>query len=135
MTPPKPQDWIILGLAFGSFAAIWMLIFILESPMNEIKEQYWSASLFFNLLSYSAIFFPGFLVLRYVAQTNFLESGPQPKMLSSFIKLCYYGNQEELDESIIGTAFLESACEAGFFFTNNFFAKIINLFYRSKPSF
>ena len=103
MTPPKPQDWIILGLAFGSFAAIWMLIFILESPMNEIKEQYWSASLFFNLLSYSAIFFPGFLVLRYVAQTNFLESGPQPKMLSSFIKLCYYGNQEEsIDESIIG---------------------------------
>lgn len=101
MTPPKPQDWFIITLALGSFAAIWILILALESPMEDIKKQYWLASLVFNLISYSAIFLPGFLVLRYVVQTNYLESGPQPKMLGTFIKLCYYGNQEEtIDESI-----------------------------------
>ena len=103
MTPPKPQDWFIITLALGSFAAIWILILALESPMEDIKKQYWLASLVFNLISYSAIFLPGFLVLRYVVQTNYLESGPQPKMLGTFIKLCYYGNQEEtIDESIEG---------------------------------
>lgn len=104
MAPPKPQDLMILGIGLGSFAAIWILVMILESPISDIKEHNWIASLMFNLLSYSAIFLPGFLVLRYVRQTKFLESGPQPKMLSSFIRLCYYGNQDEtIDESISET--------------------------------
>ena len=101
MSPPRPQDWTVLGLGLGSFLAICVTVSFLDTPLRDLKKQYWIASLIYNLISYSAIFLPGFLILKYVAKTQFLETGP--KLLSPAIRLCFYGNNEEtIDDSITG---------------------------------
>lgn len=99
MSPPRPQDWTVLGLGLGSFLAICVTVSFLDTPLKDLKKQYWIASLIYNLISYSAIFLPGILILKYVAKTQFLETGP--KLLSPAIRLCFYGNNEEtIDDSI-----------------------------------
>ena len=101
MSPPRPQDWTVLGLGLGSFLAICVTVSFWDTPLKDLKKQYWIASLIYNLISYSAIFLPGFIILKYVAKTQFLETGP--KLLSPAIRLCFYGNNEEtIDDSITG---------------------------------
>ena len=104
MSPPRPQDWTVLGLGLGSFLAICVTVSFLDTPLKELKKEYWIVSLIYNLISYSAIFLPGFVILKYVAKTQFLETGP--KLLSPAIRLCFYGNNEEtIDDSITGKMF------------------------------
>lgn len=110
MQPPKPQDWTVFGLAGSSFLAIFVTVALLDTPLKTIKEQNWVASLVFNLVSYSAIFVPGLLVLKYVTKTNFLESGPQPKCLGPAIRLCFFGNTDEsIDDSVSGSVIIINA--------------------------
>ena len=87
MSPPRPQDWTVLGLGLGSFLAICVTVSFLDTPLKDLKKEYWIASLIYNLISYSAIFLPGFIILKYVAKTQFLETGP--KLLSPAIRLCF----------------------------------------------
>jgi len=99
MNPPRPQDWTVLALGIGSFLAICVTVSLLDAPMKDLKKESWFASLIYNLISYSAIFLPGFLILKYVTKTQFLETGP--KLLTSSVRLCFYGNNEDtIDESI-----------------------------------
>jgi hypothetical protein len=125
MSPPKPQDWTVFGLAAGSFLAIYLSVTLLENPLKEYKEQNWVVSLFFNLISYSAIFLPGLLVLKYVTKTEFLESGPQPKLLAPAVRLCFYGNTDDtIDESISGWL-AQRLTRVETFIKNLFFIRII----------
>lgn len=96
----NPQDCTVLGLGLGSFAAIYTLVAFLDSPLKEWKEQSWIISLFFNLMGYSAIFAPGFLLYKYVSQSHYLESGP--KLLSPVVRLLFFGNNEDsIEDSIL----------------------------------
>jgi len=102
MNPPRPQDWTVLALGLGSFLAICATVSFLDAPMKELKKQSWLASLAYNLITYSAIFLPGFVILKYVVKTQFLESGP--KFLSPAISLCFFGNNDDtIDDSITAT--------------------------------
>ena len=102
MSPPRPQDWTVLGLGLGTFFAVCITVSILDTPLKDLKKQYWIVSLIYNLISYSAIFLPGFVILKYVSKTQFLETGP--KLLSPAIRLCFYGNNEDqsIDDSVSG---------------------------------
>ena len=105
MNLPRPQDWTVLALGLGSFLAICATVSFLDAPMKELKKQSWLASLAYNLITYSAIFLPGFVILKYVVKTQFLESGP--KFLSPAISLCFFGNNDDtIDDSITGDFFI-----------------------------
>lgn len=109
MASPKSQDLTVVGLLVGSFVAIFGVSVLLESPLGGLSERHWTVSLLMNLVGYSAIFVPGFLVLKYVRKTNFLETGPT-KCLAPVIRLCFYGNVDEtIDESISETSKQEAA--------------------------
>lgn len=102
MNPPKKQDYVIAALALGSFFAIYCFVSLIDSPFKDWKKESWLISLAFNLIGYSAIVIPGVLILKYVHQTQYLETGP--KLLSPLIKLCYFGNNDDsIEESIKGT--------------------------------
>ena len=102
MNPPRPQDWKILGISVGTFLAIYGLVSVLDSPLKDLKKQSWIVSLIFNLISYSAILLPGYLVLKYVNRIQYLDVGG-PKLLSPVIRLLFFGNSEEsIDDSING---------------------------------
>lgn len=48
---------------------------------------------------YATVFLPGYLVIRYVRHTNFLERNGQ-KCMDGIVKLFVYGNDESIDEAI-----------------------------------
>jgi hypothetical protein len=90
----KSQDLVIIGIAFGSFLGLYLLVELLEYPFDDLNHVHWTLSLLLNLLSYSAIIVPGYLILRYVKQVNYLELS-QNNVLAPAIKLCFFGNKEE----------------------------------------
>lgn len=101
MNPPKKQDYVIAALGLGSFVAIYCFVSLIDSPFKDWKKQSWIISLAFNLIGYSAVVIPGVLILKYVHQSQYLETGP--KLLSPLIKLCYFGNNDDsIDDSIKG---------------------------------
>ncbi len=100
MNPPKPQDWTVLAIGIGSFLGIYLTVYMLDAPIKEWKSAYWLISLAYNLMGYCAIFVPGMLLLRYVKQTQYLETGP--KSFSSVIKLCFFGNNDDTIEESMG---------------------------------
>ena len=63
------------------------------------RDRHWTLGLFINLLGYSAVFLPGILILNYVKKTNYLERGPH-KCLGPLIRLCFFGSEETIDDSI-----------------------------------
>ena len=52
-----------------------------------------------SLSGYATVFVPGYLVIRYVRHTNFLERNGQ-KCMDGLVRLFVYGNDETIDEAI-----------------------------------
>ena len=71
--------------------------------MAEIEMEYcWPATLVLNLMSYSYIFLPGYVIF-YVKKNNYLDSGIRPIFFRKFLTFCYVGNPEEsITESVEG---------------------------------
>jgi adenosine 3'-phospho 5'-phosphosulfate transporter B2 len=55
--------------------------------------------LFINLMGYCAVFLPGLLILNYVKKTGYLDRGPH-SCLGPLVKLCFFGSEETIDDSI-----------------------------------
>lgn len=110
MGPPRREDGIILGILLGSVLAIYLCLEAVTSVISgDPNERHWVrfekergkktqsswlprlrhvncvcsvqvGSLIFNLLGYSTVFLPGYLIIRYVRQSGYLEKGPSKCM-------------------------------------------------------
>ncbi len=56
-------------------------------------------SLIFNLLGYSTVFLPGYLIIRYVRESGYLDRGPA-KCLEGLIRAFVQGSEDSIDDAI-----------------------------------
>ena len=101
MSSPKQPDFAIFGLLFGSIACVYLTLLCLQTvyPLGDSSDRHWLISLVFNVLGYSTVFLPGYLIFKYVRDTNFRDIQP-PTCLRPVIKLFYFGSEETIDDAI-----------------------------------
>lgn len=109
MASPRQPDFAVFGLLFGSIAAVYFALLLLQTvyPLGD-SERHWLVSLIFNVLGYSTVFLPGFLIFKYVRDTNFRDIQP-PTCLRPVIKLFFFGSEETIDEAIASDEAKEAA--------------------------
>eukprot|EP00095_Tigriopus_kingsejongensis_P011586 snap_masked-scaffold297_size217559-processed-gene-0.20 protein:Tk11586 transcript:snap_masked-scaffold297_size217559-processed-gene-0.20-mRNA-1 annotation:"adenosine 3 -phospho 5 -phosphosulfate transporter 1" len=100
MTPsPKSQDVALLALVFGTAGGIYLLMLSLMILLPDGgSSPHWLMSLGLNLVGYSIVFLPGYLAIRYVQSTNFMDIGPT--CMQPIVKLFVYGSEETIDDAI-----------------------------------
>ena len=103
---PQKPDLAILGIFFGIFAGIYSLLWIAGQIIGEdLQKVHWTVSLASNILGYAAFFVPGYLIFNYVRQTGYSTS--ETNCLAPFIKLCFFGSDVGIDDSIEATKLTE----------------------------
>jgi len=95
MATPQKQDGVIVLLALGTAAGIFLLsnllqIWLAPSPGEALP---WMIALFLNLIGYSTVLLPGYLVIQYVRQTNYLEKASL-SLLQPLVNILVKGGSE-----------------------------------------
>jgi len=100
----RSSDWTILSILCGGSVLIYLLNSLgqtyLTPPAGE--DQYWLSSLLLNLIGYSTVLLPGYYVIQYIRQTNYLELG-QPSFLQPLVRLCVKGAEADNIEEEVAT--------------------------------
>ena len=98
MPPPQREDFTILGIFLGAILGVYVALEVVTAfVQDDPTDRYWVTSLVFNLLGYSTIFVPGYLVINYVRKSGYLERGAQ-KCMEPVIRLCVFGSEETIGE-------------------------------------
>lgn len=95
MATTQKQDGVIILLALGTAAGIFLLsnllqIWLAPSPGEALP---WMIALFLNLIGYSTVLLPGYLVIQYVRQTNYLEKASL-SLLQPLVNILVKGGSE-----------------------------------------
>ena len=98
----RSSDWIIVSTLCGGSVLLYILSSLAQSflapPPGE--DAYWLVSLGLNLLGYATVFLPGYYVIQYVRESNYLDLGPG-SCLQPLVRLCVRGTESDnLDEDI-----------------------------------
>ncbi len=66
-----------------------------------LDADHWLGNLLLNLLGYSTVFLPGYVVIRYVrANEKRLEATGGHTPIARLIRLCVFGSEETIDDAI-----------------------------------
>ncbi len=109
MGRPRRDDWAIIGIFLASLFAVYLALGAVTSVIaSDPAERHWVrtkkclldmiktrlthayfftvqvSSLAFNLLGYSTVFLPGYLIIQYVRKSGYLDQGP-PKCMDSLV--------------------------------------------------
>ena len=85
-------DVTIILIFMGSLLWLFFTIKTIQEPILNQQEIHWILSLLLNLLSYSVIILPGFLVLMYIKKIKYLEKEDNYGwLLKPLIEKCYFG--------------------------------------------
>ena len=99
----RSGDWTILAILCGGSVLIYLINSLaqtfLAAPPGE--DQYWLLSLVLNLIGYSTVLLPGYYVIQYIRQSNYLELG-QPSFLQPLARLCVKGTEADNIEAEVG---------------------------------
>ena len=101
----RSSDWKILGIIFGGSVLIYSLNSLAQTHFAPLpgEDQYWLMSLLLNLIGYSTVLLPGYYVIQYVRQSNYLDLG-QPSFLQPLVRLCVRGTEADNIEAEVETA-------------------------------
>ena len=99
----RNADWLILGkLAVSTLAC-----YIISGWANTVlapaegQDQYWLISLFLCLMGYATVFLPGWLIIRHVRDTNYLDLGAGSSIFNG-VRLCVKGSEaDNIDEEYL----------------------------------
>ena len=96
----RSSDWKILGIILGGSVPIYFLNCVAQTYFALLpgEDQYWLVSLILNLIGYSTVLLPGYYVIQYVRQSNYLDLG-QPSFLQPLVRLCVRGTEADNIES------------------------------------
>lgn len=105
MPSPRREDGLLLGLFLGCLVAVYAAFrafSALAGPESDFSQRPWVVSLLFNMLGYATVFVPGYAVIRYVRESNFLAAAgtSPPKCLEPLVRLFVVGAEETLDDAI-----------------------------------
>ena len=99
---PQKADLTILTIFFGCFAGIYSFLWIAGRIIGEdLQKVHWTLSLAANVLGYSAFFVPGYYIFNYVRKSGYATS--DTNCLAPAIKLCFFGSDVGIDDSIEST--------------------------------
>jgi len=92
----RSSDWTILSILGGGSVLIYLLNCLAQSYLapEQGLDQHWLLSLLLNLLGYSTILVPGYYVIQYVRQSNYLDLG-QTSLLQPIVRLFVRGNEAD----------------------------------------
>ena len=92
----RSSDWKILAIIFGGSVLIYILNCLAQTYFAPLpgEDLYWLISLFLNLIGYSTVLLPGYYVIQYVRQSNYLDLG-QPSFLQPLVRLCVRGTEAD----------------------------------------
>merc|ERR1719481_1791219 len=97
------DDWLIVAkFSIGS-----ILCYITSCIANswcavpEGQDQFWMTALALNLLGYATIFLPGFYIIKYVRESNYLDLNIG-SLLHPTVRLCVRGSEaDNIDEEYL----------------------------------
>merc|ERR1719348_595460 len=97
------DDWLIVAkFSIGS-----ILCYIISCIANswfavpEGQDQFWMTALALNLLGYATIFLPGFYIIKYVRESNYLDLNIG-SLLHPTVRLCVRGSEaDNIDEEYL----------------------------------
>merc|ERR1719391_1796866 len=97
------DDWLIVAkFSIGS-----ILCYILSCIANswfavpEGQDQFWMTALALNLLGYATIFLPGYYIIKYVRESNYLDLNIG-SLLHPTVRLCVRGSEaDNIDEEYL----------------------------------
>ena len=89
-------DVNIILIFMGSLLWLFFTIKTIQKPILN-HQVHWILSLLLNILSYSVVILPGFLVLMYIKKVKYIEKEENYGWLKPLIEKCFigYGNQFE----------------------------------------
>jgi len=101
--PMRYDDWLIVAkFSIGS-----ILCYITSCIANswcavpEGQDQFWMTALALNLLGYATIFLPGFYIIKYVRESNYLDLNIG-SLLHPTVRLCVRGSEaDNIDEEYL----------------------------------
>ena len=96
----RSTDWKIVAIILGGSVLIYCLNCLAQTYFAPLpgEDQYWLMSLILNLIGYSTVLLPGYYVIQYVRQSNYLDLG-QPSFLQPLVRLCVKGTEADNIES------------------------------------
>merc|ERR1719464_250621 len=99
----RSTDWKIVAIILGGSVLIYCLNCLAQTHFAPLpgEDQYWLMSLVLNLIVYSTVLLPGYYVIQYIRQSNYLELG-QPSFLQPLARLCVKGNEADNIEAEVG---------------------------------
>ena len=93
-------DLAVLSILASTFALCYFTMAALDYQYEIFTSDlkpHWTLSLLANLVGYSAVILPGLAVLKYVNATNYMDNR---NCLGPMIKLCFFGSEPDLQDSI-----------------------------------
>lgn len=106
LTRPKSQDFALLGIILGTGLIMYLVMLIVMGLVPEGLNSHWTMSLLLNMIGYSIVFLPGYLAIRYVQSTHFMDMGPT--CMQPLVKLFVYGSEETIDDAIDNEGLIKS---------------------------
>ena len=98
------QDVNVIGLLVASLLGVYVALhtFTYLIGADTPDDRHWIVNLMFNLLGYSTVFVPGYVVIQYVRKCGYLELGAK-RCMEPVIRLCVFGYEDGLEDSIAGS--------------------------------
>lgn len=93
-----PEEIRLCTILFGWGTAIYITTYVAQS-LIEKDDSMWFVTLFLNLLGYSTVLLPGYLGLRYVRESGYLDRGTG--RFASIVKLVFKGREDSVEEEIL----------------------------------
>jgi len=89
--PPQKEDVTIVGIFVSSLLGVYAVLQLFTSVVGNgggtSGDRHWLVNLSVNMLGYSTVFLPGYLIIRYVRRTGYVDRGP-PKCMTSLVSDC-----------------------------------------------
>jgi len=93
-------------IVVGWGAGIFVLSYLLQTLLLQADSN-WLVVLFLNMTGYSSILLPGYLGLRYVRESGYLDRGTGT--FASVVRLFYAGKVDTVEEDMVKTEELKKA--------------------------
>lgn len=100
MSPPKYQDWVILSILAGGGTVLFLISTLAQHLLAPSPGEtiFWILSLLLNMIGYATIIVPGFLVIKYVRESGYLDSSKASSVLQPLVRLLVRGGDVDLNE-------------------------------------
>jgi len=85
-------------IVVGWGAGIFVLSYLLQTLLLQADSN-WLVVLFLNMTGYSSILLPGYLGLRYVRESGYLDRGTGT--FASVVRLFYAGKVDTVEEDMV----------------------------------